>query len=117
MAAGTRRIYTSHGAAATTENILANSPLEYPGVASTIEVAAVANFGLNPEDNLMDVIIGTDLIAEAIVLPIADAADRGPKLPDHILVSDVVAPSDHVQIRIRSAAAGEFISLVRIQPI
>jgi hypothetical protein len=91
--------------------------LEYPGVASTIEIAAVAANGLNPEDHLMDVIIGTDLIAESMVLPIAAAGDPGPKIPDDLLVQDVVAPSDHVQIRIRSAALGEYITLVRIQPI
>ncbi|GAI89215.1 unnamed protein product, partial [marine sediment metagenome] len=43
MAAGTRRIVSTLGGAGVIENILAGSPLEYPGVASSIEVASACD--------------------------------------------------------------------------
>ena len=119
MAAGTRRIRTVFAAAGVTENVLAGSPLEYPGVASTIQVAAAGLTGQNPEDATMDVLIGTDMVAEALIIPLEDIADTGPRLPENIMLEDVVAPGDHVQIRIRCTAAGggEYTTLVRIQPV
>lgn len=119
MAAGTRRIRTVFAAAAVEENILAGSPLEYPGVASSLEIAATAGTGLNPEDCTMDVIIGTDMVAEGVVLGVEAVADAGPQLPENVVVQDAVAPGDHVQIRLRRTAAGaaEYVTLVRIQPV
>jgi hypothetical protein len=119
MAAGTRRIETTFAAAGVVENILAGSPLEYPGVASSIEIAATAGNGLTPGDCTMDVIIGTDMVAEALVLGVEAVAQAGPKLPDDLVLQDAVAPADHVQIRLRRTAAGAatYTSLVRIQPV
>ncbi|GAI93940.1 unnamed protein product, partial [marine sediment metagenome] len=92
-------------------------PLEYPGVASSIEIACAALTGQNPEDGTMDVVIGTDMIAEAMVIPLEDVADSGCRLPENLMVADAVAPADHVQIRLRAAAAGEYTTLIRIQPV
>ncbi len=117
MAAGTRRILTVFGAAGVVENVLAGSPLEYPGIASSIQIAAAGLTGQNPEDCTMDVIIGTDLIAEAIMVPIERVLDAGPVIPDNMVVADAVAPGDHVQIRLRAGAAGEYTTLVTIQPV
>ncbi|GAJ18487.1 unnamed protein product, partial [marine sediment metagenome] len=84
MAAGTRRIVTTLGGAGVVENILAGSPLEYPGIASSIEIAGaclIADLG----EVTMDVLIGTDLVAEGIVVPVNDVDGVGPKVPDNLL--------------------------------
>ncbi|GAJ02231.1 unnamed protein product, partial [marine sediment metagenome] len=65
MAAGTRRITTVLGAAGVVENILSGTPLEYPGVASSIEVAS-ACLAADIDTVTMDVLIGTDLVAEGL---------------------------------------------------
>jgi hypothetical protein len=116
MAAGTRRITTTLAAAGVVENILAGSPLEYPGVASSVEVAS-ACLQADIDQVTMDVLIGTDLVAEGIVVPINDTDGVGPKLPDNLLVVEAAGPADHVQVRIRMSAAATTYTLVRIQPV
>ena len=121
MAAGTRRIRTSFAAAGVVENLLQGTPLEYPGVASSIEIAsAIEDAGAaNIGDVTMDVLIGTDLVAEGIVVPVETVTGAGPRIPDQLLVVDAAAPADHVQIRLRNATAGanDVQTLVRIQPL
>jgi len=117
MAAGTRRITSVFAGAGVIENILAGSPLEYPGIASSVEVAS-AIVAAAAGTVTMDVLIGTDLVAEGITVPVEDAAGQGPKLPDALLVVEAAGPADHVQIRLRaSGAVTDITTLVRIQPV
>lgn len=118
MAAGVRRITVEVPITGVVENILQGSPLEYPGMASSIEIfSSVIAAGAGTVT--MDVLIGTDLIAESVILPIEFAAGEGPRVPDHQLVVDAVAPGDHVQIRMRNSGgtARTCTTLVRIQPV
>lgn len=117
MASGTRRLNNSSAAAGVIENILAGSPLEYPGIASTVEIAS-AVIAAGAGNVTMDVIIGTDLVAEGIVIPVERTVGGGPVLPDNVMVIEAAAPADHVQIRLRfSAAVTRVTTAVRIQPI
>lgn len=117
MAAGTRRIDSALGAAGVIENILAGSPLEYPGIASTVEIALAA-LAADAPNTTMDVLIGTDMVAEGIACPVESVVGAGPMLPDNLLVVEAAAPADHVQIRLRMAAATTRVTtLVRIQPV
>ena len=119
MASGTRRITTDVAAGTTEENILAGMALEFPGQMSQVEVyAAVIAAGAG--DIIMDVQFGTDLVGEALVVPIEYAAGEGPRVPDHLLLVDGCAGSDRIIIRLRNTDAvndHEVYTLVRVQPV
>lgn len=119
MAAGTRRFETVVPIAGVTENILAGTPLEYPGVPSSLEIYCACILAALGEIT-MDVIIGTDLVAEGMAIGIETVAGEGPRVPQHQVLVDAIAPADHVQIRLRNAAAAatrQVYTLVRIQPV
>lgn len=118
MASGTRRIPTSVPATGLVENVLGGTSLQYPGVASKVEIAATCPAAA-AGDITMDVLFGTDTVAEAVIVPIEDAAGVGPRIPDNMLVVDALAPQDSLQIRLRNAnaAAQVVTTLVRVQPV
>ena len=118
MAAGTRRISTSLTAGQVNENVLAGTAIEFPGRASQVEIYATQAGGVSG-DILMDVQFGTDLVAEAINVPIETLANQGPLIPDHLMVVDALAPSDRLIVRLRNTSAGPLIAttLVRVQPV
>ena len=116
MAAGTRRFVTTLAAAGVVENLLQGTPLEYPGVASSVEVAA-ACLAADIDQVTIDVLIGTDLVAEGIVVPINDTDGIGPKIPDNLLVVEAAGPADHVQVRVRMSAGATVYTMIRIQPV
>ena len=119
MAAGTRRITTDVAAGTTVENILQGMAIEFPGRLSQIEVyGAVIAAGAG--SIIMDVQFGTDLVAEALVVPIEFAAGEGPRVPDHLLVVDGCGPADRLIVRLRNTDAvndRECYTLVRVQPV
>ena len=118
MASGTRRILTEVPAAGVFENILQGLPLEYPGVPSRVEIAATCEAAA-AGDLTMDVVFGTDTVGEALLIGIEDAAGRGPRLPDDVILVDALAGVDHLQIRLRNAnvAIMDVTTLVRVQPV
>jgi hypothetical protein len=118
MASGTRRLLAAPGAAGVIENVLAGTPLQYPGIASTVEIYGTV-IAAGAGEVTMDVIFGTDTVAEGIILPIEIAAGEGPRVPDHRLCIDACASADQVQIRLRNAgaAARNCILQVVVQPV
>lgn len=118
MASGTRRTLYEVPAAGVIENILAGTPLQYPGQPSSVEVYAsceVAGIG----DVTMDVIFGTDTVAENVLLPGEPVVGGGPVIPDQKMVADACASSDQVQIRLRNAnvAIMDATVVVVVQPV
>lgn len=120
MASGTRRLQVTIAAGTTNANILTGEALEFPGVASQVEIYGIvvaAGFG----SLFCDVQFGTDLVAENVIIPSEGAtAGVGPIVPDHLLVVDALAPSDRLIIRVRNADAVNdraVTFLVRVQPV
>jgi hypothetical protein len=119
MASGTRRQVVTVPIAGVTENVLAGTPLQYPGVASAVEVYATCVAAAAGEIT-MDVIFGTDVVAEALAVPIETTAGHGVVIPDHKMCADACAASDQVQIRLRNAAAAatrDVTVVVVVQPV
>ena len=116
MASGTRRFVTTLAGAGVVENILQGTPLEYPGVASTVEIAAACLIA-DIDQVTIDVLVGTDLVAEGIVVPVNDVDGVGPKIPDNLLVVEACGPADHLQVRVRMSAGATVYTLVRVQPV
>jgi len=118
MAAGTRRIQASLTAGSVNENVLSGTAIEFPGRASQVEIYATFPAGV-AGDILMDVQFGTDLVGEAIVVPVETLANQGPLIPDHLILVDALAPADRLIVRLRNTSAGTLVVtvLVRVQPV
>jgi len=119
MASGTRRIHTTLAAGAVNENILQGMSIEFPGRASQVESYSTMELGASAEDIIMDVQFGTDLVAEALVVPVEIAANEGPRVPEHLLCVDALAPADRLIVRLRNTSAGSLTvdTLIRVQPV
>lgn len=119
MAAGARRLSVTLAAGATNENILAGTSIEFPGMAAQVEIFGTIAAAATTNVPLVDVQFGTDLVGESMEIPVEIATGEGPRVPDHLLVVDALAPSDRLIVRFRNvdtaAATGTF--LVRVQPV
>lgn len=116
MASGSRRIYRSVAAGAVVENILVGTPLEYPGRRSRVDIfGTVVAQGATGDEGTMDVQFGTDSVAEGIVMPVEAVAGQGPTIPENQLVSDGLASSDRLVIRLRNADVGAIVFVVQIR--
>lgn len=110
-----KKIRTNVAAGATNTNLVAGTNIEFPGRPSRFLLAAVgsaAGFRL-------DVLFGTDLVAETLVVPIEVAANRGPVVPDNVLVKSVIDGSDRLILKAvnTGGAAADIDVLIELEAI
>lgn len=104
MASGTRRFATiALAAGATSVNLLADDTLRYPGVPSSLEIAATTE-AIGLQDQLLVVEVGNQIVYTGI-LPVEQVAGQGPAIPRNTLVRTGVAGGDQISIRVTNQDA------------
>lgn len=90
------------GASAVDSNILAGTDFEYPtGMSKVVVASAGVNTGAT-----LTVKFGSRVIAEDLAIPTESVAGVGPRIPDQVMVSAVVMPTERIQIAITNDGAG-----------
>lgn len=89
-------------ASATNTNVLQGTDFEYPSGTSRVVVAAT---GVNTGAT-MTVKFGSRVITEDLAIPVEAAAGRGPQIPDNIMLSAVVMPTERIQVAVTNDGAG-----------
>lgn len=92
-----RRIDTAVGALATSANILESDWIRFPGKPSMLTLAATVP-AAGAGEVLMNVELGSDLVAKNLVVPAEAVAGSGPQIPYNLLVEEGVAASDQIII-------------------
>lgn len=76
-------------------NVLAGTDFEYPPGASTVTVAATVPTGDTVD---LNVNFGSRRVAENLRIAVERAAGVGPEIPENLVVSDNVAPTERIQV-------------------
>lgn len=90
------------GASGVDANILAGTDFEYPTGMSKVVVAVAAVNTLAT----CTVKFGSRIIAEDLAIAVEQTVGGGPRIPDNVVVSAVVMPTERIQIAITNDAAG-----------
>ena len=76
-------------------NILQGTDFDYPNGPSTVSVAAAATAGDNVD---LNVNFGSRRVAENLRIATERVAGGGPEIPENLVVSDNVLPTERIQV-------------------
>lgn len=77
------------------QNVLQGTDFDYPPGPSTVTVAAAATAGDNVD---LNVNFGSRRVAENNRIATERVAGGGPEIPENVVVSDNVAPTERIQV-------------------
>lgn len=100
---GTRiyRQLSALGANAVVANILAGTDFEYPTGVSQVTVAAATGAGQAVNLRIQ---FGSRLVTDGMRCPIEATAGNGPVIPDNVLASAIVEPTERIQVGLTETA-------------
>lgn len=100
---GTFRKSFSLAIAATNENILSGTDMEFPEVPTKVTIAAASD----QTDVSMGVQFGTRVQAREVdtFAPKEPAAGVGPNVPDQVVLSEIALPRERIIISLKGGAA------------
>lgn len=118
MPSGARKRTVSVAANATSANVLSGEVIEFPGVPSSVVVAATVPTA-SANSVLMNLQLGSDRPVDGLALGAEAATGRGPILPDDILVKEVAGGADRISLTFTNTTAGAIVVTwyVEVQPL
>ena len=118
MPSGVRKRATSVAANSTSANVLAGEVIEFPGVPSTVIVAATVP-AASAASVLLNLQLGSDRPVDAMAISGEALAGRGPIIPDDVMVKEVSGAADRISLTFTNTTAGAIVVTwyVEVQPL
>lgn len=118
MPSGARKRTISVPANSTSANVLAGDVIEFPGVPSTVIVAATVPFA-SAGVVLMNLQLGSDRPVDGLALSGEATVGGGPKVPDDVMVKEVAGAADRIALTFTNTTAGAIVVtwFVEVQPL
>jgi hypothetical protein len=118
MPSGTRKRTVSVAANSTSANVLSGDVIEFPGVPSTVIVAATV-LAASANVVLLNLQLGSDRPVDGMAVSGEAVGGRGPIIPDDVSVKEVAGASDRIALTFTntSGAAVVVTWYVEVQPL
>jgi hypothetical protein len=118
MPSGARRRTTSVAANSTSANVLSGEVIEFPGVASSVIVAATV-LAASANVVLLNLQLGSDRPVDGMAIAGEALAGRGPIIPDDVMVKEVAGGADRISLTFTNTSGGAVVVTwyVEVQPL
>jgi len=118
MPSGARKRTISVAANATSANVLSGEVIEFPGVPSSVIVAATV-LAASAGVVLLNLQLGSDRPVDGLAISGEAVPGRGPLMPDDVMVKEVAGASDRIALTFTNTSGLAVVVTwyVEVQPI